>query len=191
MQYTGLFLGSFNPIHQGHLILAETFASLEAMQEVWLVVSPQNPFKTEEFFVDFDTRLIWVQKAIANNPRLKVSTVEKDLPLPSYTIHSLEILIQNHPERNFVLLLGEDQLSSFHRWYRYEDILNKVPLWVYPRHQSSAPLKPAFPFRLLEAPKIEISSSYIRELIRSGLSVRYLLPDAIWSECSKHPLWCV
>ena len=191
MKYTGLFLGSFNPVHQGHLILAETFASLEDMREVWLVVSPQNPFKSNEKLMDFDTRVQWAQEAIKDNPKLRVSSIEKELSLPSYTIHTLEALRESYPDRHFVLLLGEDQLAGFHGWYRYQEILSLVPLWVYPRHQTNSPQKQAeFPFRLLEAPKIEISSTYIRERIRSGLSVRYLLPEAIWISCSKHPFWC-
>lgn len=187
MKYTGLFLGSFNPIHQGHLILAETFASLEDMKEVWMVISPQNPFKVSEKLVDFETRARWVQEAIKDNPKLVISTIEKDLPLPSYTIHTLEALIKAYPERSFVLLMGEDQLSGFHHWYRYQEILERVPLWVYPRHQTASNTTSIeFPYRLLEAPKIEISSSYIRQRIRLGLSVRYFLPETIWITCSKH-----
>ena len=188
MKYTGLFLGSFNPVHQGHLILAETFASLEDMKEVWLVVSPQNPFKSNE--KDFETRVLWVQEAIKDNPKLKVNCIEKELSLPSYTIHTLEALMQSFPDRDFVLLLGEDQLAGFHRWHRHQEILAMVSVWVYPRHQTNTPVQVDFPYRLLEAPKIEISSTYIRERIRSGLSVRYLLPETIWISCSKHPFWC-
>ncbi len=190
MKYTGLFLGSFNPVHQGHLILAETFASLEDMMEVWLVVSPQNPFKSNEKLMDFETRVLWAQESIKDNPRLRVSSIEKDLSVPSYTIHTLEALIKSCPDRNFVLLVGEDQLAGFHRWHRYRDILACVPLWVYPRHNTNFSTPVEFPYRLLEAPKIEISSTYIRERIRSGLSVRYLLPEAIWISCSKHHFWC-
>ncbi|MFM8318712.1 MAG: nicotinate (nicotinamide) nucleotide adenylyltransferase [Bacteroidota bacterium] len=197
MKYTGLFLGSFNPVHQGHLILAETFASLEDMKEVWLVVSPQNPFKSNEKLMDFETRVQWAQEAIKDNPRLRVSSIEKELSVPSYTINTLEALRESYPDRHFVLLLGEDQLAGFHGWHRYQEILSLVPLWVYPRHHTNSPHQHTnsphqveFPFRLLEAPKIEISSTYIRERIRSGLSVRYLLPEAIWISCSKHPFWC-
>jgi len=197
MKYTGLFLGSFNPVHQGHLILAETFASLEDMKEVWLVVSPQNPFKSNEKIMDFETRVQWAQEAIKDNPKLRVSSIEKELSVPSYTIHTLEALRESYPERDFVLLLGEDQLAGFHAWHRYQEILSLVPLWVYPRHHTNSshqhtnsPHQVEFPFRLLDAPKIEISSTYIRERIRSGLSVRYLLPEAIWISCSKHPFWC-
>jgi len=190
MKYTGLFLGSFNPVHQGHLILAETFASLEDMKEVWLVVSPQNPFKSNEKLMDFETRVQWAQEAIKNNPKLRVSSIEKELSVPSYTIHTLKALRESNPERDFVLLLGEDQLAGFHGWHRYQEILSLVPLWVYPRHHANSPHQVEFPFRLLDAPKIEISSTYIRERIQSGLSVRYLLPETIWISCSKHPFWC-
>lgn len=190
MKYTGLFLGSFNPIHQGHLILAETFASLEDMKEVWLVVSPQNPFKSNEKLMDFESRFHWVQESIKDNPSLKASSIEKDLSIPSYTIHTLEALIQSNPERDFVLLLGEDQLAGFPLWHRYREILDMVPLWVYPRHCLNSDVPIEFPYRLLVAPKIEISSTYIRERIRAGLSVRYLLPEPIWKTCSKDPFWC-
>jgi len=162
-----------------------------------LVVSPQNPFKSNEKLMDFETRVQWAQEAIKDNPKLRVSSIEKELSLPSYTIHTLEVLKESYPERDFVLLLGEDQLAGFHGWHRYQEILSLVPLWVYPRHHTNSshqhtnsPLQVEFPFRLLDAPKIEISSTYIRERIRSGLSVRYLLPESIWISCSKHPFWC-
>ncbi|MFM7911158.1 MAG: nicotinate-nicotinamide nucleotide adenylyltransferase, partial [Bacteroidota bacterium] len=101
------------------------------MKEVWLVVSPQNPFKSNEKIMDFETRVQWAQEAIKDNPKLRVSSIEKELSVPSYTIHTLEALRESYPERDFVLLLGEDQLAGFHGWHRYQEILSLVPLWVY------------------------------------------------------------
>lgn len=186
---TGLFFGSFNPIHQGHLILAEFFASLSEMEEVWLVLSPQNPLKSGDHMLDFETRAGWIETCIQDNPRLKLCTVEKDFPLPSYTHRTLEHLGNLYPDRSFVLLLGEDQLIQFTRWKNYELILNSWPLWVYPRHfDGPSPEKPV-PHRLVDAPKIEISSTLIRRRLAQGLSIRYLVPDILWKTCANHPFW--
>ena len=117
---TGLFFGSFNPVHQGHLILAEYFASLPTMNEVWFVLSPQNPLKIGDSMLDFETRAEWIETCIQDNPRLKLCRVEKDFPLPSYTFRTLDHLDKQYPEREFVLLLGEDQLLTFQKWKDYQ-----------------------------------------------------------------------
>ncbi|MFM7497816.1 MAG: nicotinate (nicotinamide) nucleotide adenylyltransferase [Bacteroidota bacterium] len=188
-KHTGLFFGSFNPIHQGHLILAEFFASLPEMEEVWLVLSPQNPFKSDENMLDFDTRAAWIEACIQDNPRLKLCAVEKNFSLPSYTHRTLEYLHAQEPERSFVLLLGEDQLLHFTRWKNFDLILDSWPLWVYPRHFDGQFPENPVPHRLVNAPKIEISSTLIRNRLAQGLSVRYLVPDILWKTCANHPFW--
>jgi nicotinate-nucleotide adenylyltransferase len=186
---TGLFFGSFNPVHQGHLILAEYFASLPPMNEVWLVLSPQNPLKISDSMLDFETRAEWIETCIRDNPRLKLCTVEKDFPLPSYTFRTLDHLDKQYPERRFVLLLGEDQLLSFQKWKDYQVILDRWTIWVYPRHFEGTMPDSVIPHELVDAPKIEISSTVVRRRLTQGLSVRYLVPDAIWKTCVNHPFW--
>jgi nicotinate-nucleotide adenylyltransferase len=186
---TGLFFGSFNPVHQGHLILAEYFASLPPMNEVWLVLSPQNPLKISDSMLDFETRAEWIETCIRDNPRLKLCTVEKDFPLPSYTFRTLDHLDKQYPERRFVLLLGEDQLLNFQKWKDYQVILDRWTIWVYPRHFEGTMPDSVIPHELVDAPKIEISSTVVRRRLIQGLSVRYLVPDAIWKTCVNHPFW--
>lgn len=186
---TGLFFGSFNPVHQGHLILAEYFASLSPMKEVWFVLSPQNPLKISDSMLDFETRAEWIETSIQDNPRLKLCTVEKDFPLPSYTFRTLDHLDKQYPERQFVLLLGEDQLLTFQKWKDYQGILDRWTIWVYPRHFEGTMPDIVIPHELVDAPKIEISSTVVRRRLTQGLSVRYLVPDAIWKTCVNHPFW--
>ena len=186
---TGLFFGSFNPVHQGHLILAEYFASLSPMKEVWFVLSPQNPLKIGDSMLDFETRAEWIETCIQDNPRLKLCTVEKDFPLPSYTFRTLDHLDKQYPERQFVLLLGEDQLLTFQKWKDYQGILERWTIWVYPRHFEGTMPDIVIPHELVDAPKIEISSTVVRRRLTQGLSVRYLVPDAIWKTCVNHPFW--
>lgn len=185
----GLFFGSFNPVHQGHLILAEYFASLPSIVEVWFVLSPQNPLKIGDSMLDFETRAQWIETCIEDNPRLKLCTVERDFPLPSYTIRTLEHLSQQYPERPFILLLGEDQLLHFQKWKEYQKILERWKIWVYPRHFEGKMPDSVVPHKLVEAPKIEISSTMVRRRLAQGLSIRYLVPDIIWKTCVNHPFW--
>lgn len=185
----GLFFGSFNPVHQGHLILAEYFASLPSIVEVWFVLSPQNPLKIGDSMLDFETRAKWIETCIEDNPRLKLCTVERDFPLPSYTIRTLEHLSQQYPERPFILLLGEDQLLHFQKWKEYQKILERWKIWVYPRHFEGKMPDSVVPHKLVEAPKIEISSTMVRRRLAQGLSIRYLVPDIIWKTCVNHPFW--
>lgn len=187
--YIGLFFGSFNPVHQGHLILAEYFASLPSIVEVWFVLSPQNPLKIGDSMLDFETRAKWIETCIEDNPRLKLCTVERDFPLPSYTIRTLEHLSQQYPERPFILLLGEDQLLHFQKWKEYQKILERWKIWVYPRHFEGKMPDSVVPHKLVEAPKIEISSTMVRRRLAQGLSIRYLVPDIIWKTCVNHPFW--
>ena len=185
----GLFFGSFNPVHQGHLILAEYFASLPSIVEVWFVLSPQNPLKIGDSMLDFETRAKWIETCIEDNPRLKLCTVERDFPLPSYTFRTLEHLSQQYPERPFILPLGGAQLLHFQKWKEYQKILERWKIWVYPRHFEGKMPDSVVPHKLVEAPKIEISSTMVRRRLAQGLSIRYLVPDIIWKTCVNHPFW--
>jgi nicotinate-nucleotide adenylyltransferase len=180
MKKTGLFFGSFNPIHIGHLILAEYFATQTDLEEVWLVITPQNPLKKKDSLLDQYHRLDLVHRAIAHNPRLRASDVEFKLEKPSYTIHTLVHLREQHPDRQFTLIMGEDNLVSLPRWKNHEQLLQQFEIMVYPRvGQFPTELAGHKSVQLLNAPVIEISSSQIRQNIKHGLSIRYLVPDSI------------
>ncbi|MBO0950423.1 nicotinate (nicotinamide) nucleotide adenylyltransferase [Fibrella forsythiae] len=181
----GLFFGSFNPIHVGHLIVANTMATSADLEQVWFVVSPQNPFKkTKSLLHEFD-RLDMVERAIADNNRLKATDVEFSMPKPSYTIDTLDVLSQKFPQHTFKLIMGEDNLDQFANWKQYERILNNVGLYVYPRPARLGELASPSPFRehpnvrLIAAPLLDISATYIRDAIRLNRSIRYMVPDVV------------
>lgn len=177
----GLFFGSFNPIHVGHLILANFFVENTDLEEVWFVISPQNPFKVKQNLLDEKMRLYMVNLAIEDNPKLKASNIEFHLEKPSYTIHTLEALREKYPSYNFTLLMGSDNLQHFHKWKNYESILNDYSIYVYQRpNYEEAKLGNHPRIQVFEAPLMQISSSYIRNQIKAKKSVEYLLPKAVF-----------
>ena len=179
----GLLFGSFNPVHIGHLILAEYFATRTDLAEVWLVVSPHSPFKEAAGLRPDAERLRLVQLAIAGNPRLRAEAIEFRLPRPSYTIATLDALRQQHPEKDFVLLMGADNLSGLPRWQEAARLLAEIDLYVYPRPGVLLPDLATFPrARVVGAPLLDISATYIRESLRQGNSIRYLVPAAVEAE---------
>jgi nicotinate-nucleotide adenylyltransferase len=176
----GLFFGSFNPIHTGHMIIAGVMSETTDLKKVWFVVSPQNPFKTSSSLLHEFDRHDMVQAAIADNYKLEVSDVEFHLPRPSYTIDTLTYLSEKHPGKEFVLILGEDNLDGFVRWKNHERILEYYGLYVYPRPQSKpSPLIHHPRVTMVQAPLVDISATFIRECVRQGRSVRYLVPDPV------------
>ena len=192
MKQIGLFFGSFNPVHQGHLILANYLVEETALEEVWFVITPQSPFKQKQRLLDNHHRLALVEEAIEGYPKLKVSTVEFGLPAPQYTALTIAHLMEKHPEASFSLIVGQDHLKSFHKWYNYQALLEGHQIYVYPRMPEEAlaaskPLKQPKPeilnhsnLILVPAPVVEISSSYIRKALKAGKNIRPLLPPAIW-----------
>lgn len=176
----GLFFGSFNPIHVGHLIIANTMATTTDLEQVWFVVSPQNPFKkTKSLLHEFD-RLDMVERAIADNSRLKVTDIEFSMPRPSYTIDTLRKLQEKFPQHTFTLIMGEDNLEQFANWKAHEEILNGFGLYVYPRPNSPITTFRDHPnVRLVQAPLLDISATFIRESIRANRSIRYMVPDIV------------
>jgi nicotinate-nucleotide adenylyltransferase len=179
----GLLFGSFNPVHIGHLILAEHFATRTNLAEVWLVVSPQNPFKAAADLLPEAQRLHWVGLAIAGNPRLRAENIEFELPRPSYTIATLDALQARHPDTEFVLLMGTDNVPSLPRWQEASRLLAEFDIYVYPRPGASLPDMAAFPrVQVLAAPLLDISATYIRQSVRQRQSIRYLVPAAIEAE---------
>ena len=192
MKQIGLFFGSFNPVHQGHLILANYLVEETALEEVWFVITPQSPFKQKQRLLDNHNRLALVEEAIEGYPKLKVSTVEFGLPAPQYTALTIAHLMEKHPEASFSLIVGQDHLKSFHKWYNYQALLEGHQIYVYPRMPEEAlaaskPLKQPKPeilnhsnLILVPAPVVEISSSYIRKALKAGKNIRPLLPPAVW-----------
>lgn len=181
----GLFFGSFNPIHIGHLIVANSLVSNTDLEQVWFVVSPQNPFKKVKSLLHEFDRLDMVERAIADDNRLKATDVEFSMPKPSYTIDTLDLLSQKFPQHTFRLLMGEDNLEQFANWKQHERILTEFGLCVYPRPARPGELAKLSPFRqhpnvqLITAPLLDISATYIREAIRANRSIRYMVPDVV------------
>jgi len=185
-RHIGLLFGSFNPVHVGHLILAEHFATRTDLAEVWLVVSPQNPFKVAADLLPDTQRLRWVELAIAGNPRLRAERIEFDLPRPSYTIATLDALRARYPGTDFVLLMGADNVPGLPRWQQAERLLAETDIYVYPRPGTTLPDLAAFPrVRVLPAPLLDISATYIRESLRRGQSIRYLVPAIVEAELAS------
>ncbi len=177
----GLFFGSFNPVHIGHLIIANFMATQTDLDKVWLVVSPQNPLKPKKTLArDYD-RLHLVQLGIGDNSLLEASNIEFKLPKPSYTVDTLAFLREKYPEREFALIMGGDNLASLHLWKNYEFLLANYDIYVYKRPGAELGDRANHPrVRICEAPMLDISATYIRECLRTGKSVRYLVPDAVF-----------
>ncbi|MBW6491184.1 MAG: nicotinate-nucleotide adenylyltransferase [Lentimicrobium sp.] len=177
---TGLFFGSFNPIHNGHLCIAEYMIEFGGLQDVWFVVSPHNPLKDKSTLLSDQYRLDMVEAAIRGDERFRVSDIEFRMPRPSYTIDTLTRFSEQYPDRNFVLIAGTDVLPSFHKWKNYEQLLEHYQLIIYPRHgEDDHPLLKHPSISLIQAPRIEISASFIREAIKNNKTIRFFLPEAV------------
>jgi nicotinate-nucleotide adenylyltransferase len=176
----GLFFGSFNPIHTGHLIIANIMAENTDLKKVWFVVSPQNPFKPARGLLHEFDRFDMVKAAIADNYKLEASDAEFHLPKPSYTIHTLTYLKEKHPDREFKVIIGEDNLAGFIKWKNYEQILEQHGLYVYKRPDSQpSELADHAHVKFVDAPMLDISATYIRQCIREKKSIRYLVPEPV------------
>ncbi|KPM31969.1 Putative nicotinate-nucleotide adenylyltransferase [Croceitalea dokdonensis DOKDO 023] len=185
MKKVGLYFGTFNPIHVGHLAIANHMVEFSDLDEVWLVITPQSPFKQKKSLLDNHHRYQMVFEATADYPRLKPSKIEFNLPQPNYTINTLVHLEEQYPKGfAFSLLMGEDNLKSFHKWKNYGVILERYDMYVYPRiskgtveHQFQGHLK----IHKVNAPIMEISSTFIRKQHALGKNVRPLLPAPVWN----------
>lgn len=179
-QKIGLFFGSFNPIHIGHLVIANVMAENTDLARVWFIVSPQNPFKPSKGLLHEFDRYDMVKAAIADHYKLEASDVEFHLPKPSYTIFTLTKLTELYPEKKFKVILGEDNLLNFTKWKNYEQILEHYGLYVYPRpHVTNSELKRHPNVKMVDAPLLDVSATYIRECIKNNKSIRYLVPEAV------------
>jgi len=180
----GLYFGTFNPIHVGHLIIANHMAEYTDLDEIWLVVSPQNPFKQKATLLADYHRYRMVEMATENYSKIKPSKIEFNLPKPSFTINTLTYLSEAYPQHQFNLIMGADNLNSFNKWKNYEFILENYQLYVYPRLISTPENKrlaqhPSVHF--ISAPVIEISATQIRQAIADQREVKPLLPYKVWS----------
>lgn len=173
----GLYFGSFNPIHVGHLIIANHMAYQTDLDKVWFVLSPQNPLKPSHGLLNEYHRLHLIEKAIGHETRLLASNVEFSLPRPSYTIHTLTYLSEKYPLQEFVVIMGSDSFQNIKRWKNYEQILAHYPIYIYQRPGFEVQAPPGARIQVLDAPLLNVSSSHIRNLIQSGKSARFLVPD--------------
>ncbi|MEX2484870.1 MAG: nicotinate (nicotinamide) nucleotide adenylyltransferase [Brumimicrobium sp.] len=190
----GLFFGTFNPIHTGHLIISNYMADYTDLDQVWLVVSPQNPLKKKKTLLEDYHRLAIVKVAIDDNIKLRASDIEFKLPRPSYTSNTLAYIKEEFPQHQFNLIMGEDNLRTFHKWKNFENILENHKLYVYPRvltiqEEEEVEQIGYLPDNKLnehenivlcdDAPIMKVSSSFIRQAIKDGKDVRYLLTDPV------------
>lgn len=190
-QQVGLFFGSFNPIHNAHLIIADYILDNTSLNKIWFVVSPQNPFKNPNNLLNDKIRLHLVEMAIKGNKNFLASDVEFGLEKPSFTINTLNYLKSKHKEIEFALIIGEDNLEAFHKWKNYQEILNNHKIYVYPRPFVKLENKLEHKNIInVEAPQIEISSTQIRTNIQTKKSIRYLLPDKVIREIQKNKYYC-
>ena len=178
---TGLFFGSFNPIHIGHLIIANWFVEYTDLDKVWFVVSPQNPFKEKKSLLADNHRLALVRNAIEDDIRFWVTDIEFKMPQPSYTIDTLTYLEEKYPDKEFVLLAGSDQLPNFDKWKNSDVILELYQMYVYARPGFKAGKYENHPsVKIFNTPLMEISSTFIRKSIKEGKDMRYMLPLKVY-----------
>lgn len=179
----GLFFGTFNPIHVGHLTIAHYMAEFSDLEEVWLVVTPHNPHKKKKTLLDDIHRLSMVRIAVEDYPNLKASNIEFDLPQPNYTVNTLAHLEEKYPDHHFCLIMGEDNLKSFPKWKNYEAILKLHEIYIYPRISGGEvpdQLKDHPKIHRIDAPIMELSSTFIRKAIHEGKNIRPMLPCEVW-----------
>ncbi|MFH0843504.1 MAG: nicotinate (nicotinamide) nucleotide adenylyltransferase [Bacteroidota bacterium] len=183
----GLYFGSFNPIHIGHIAIAGYMLEFAGLEEIWFVVSPHNPLKKKETLLDNYQRLHMVNLATGGNDRLKASDIEFRLPVPSYTIDTLAYLEEKNPRYRFSLVMGEDNLYTLHKWKNAAELATKCPIIVYPRPHTRKPSSPVLDqilasadISVVKAPFMDISGTFIRDGIRKGKDMSYFLPAPVW-----------
>lgn len=191
LKKTGVFSGSFNPIHIGHLALANYIAEFTDLDEILFVVSPHNPLKNADDLLSDDVRLEMTRLAIKNYAKFSLSDIEFGMPKPSYTIDTLNKLSDENPDTDFTLIMGADSWNDIHKWKNYEELLSKYQLLVYPRTGFQIVIADQFKQNVHEirAPLIEISSTFIRNMIATGKEVRAFLPDVVYNYIKQHEIY--
>jgi len=186
----GLFFGSFNPVHIGHLIIANHILNNTDLEKLWMVVSPHNPFKKKSSLANNHDRLHLMNLAIGDNPNISASDIEFNLPQPSYTIDTLMYLKEKHPNHTFCLIMGGDNLKSLHKWKNYEKILENYQIYVYQRPAyDPGDLKDHVSITIVDAPLLEISSSFVRNCIAENKSIQYLVPESVYLYLDESPIY--
>ena len=175
----GLYFGSFNPVHNGHLIIAKHVINNTDLKQVWMVISPQNPLKKSNSLLNKYDRLNMVQSALEGETKIKASTIEFNLPTPSFTIDTLAYLKEKHKQHQFSIIMGSDSFTNIKNWKNYEMIIKNYEIYIYQRSGYPIQNTEESIVNKLEAPLIEISSSAIRKIIKDGKSIRYLVPDVV------------
>ncbi len=181
----GLYFGSFNPIHIGHLIIAGYISNYGNVDQVWFVLSPQNPLKPATLLNEYHRQHLLLS-AIENENRLKCSTIEFHLPRPSYTIDTLTHLKEKHPDHSFSIIMGSDSFQNIRKWKNYELLIKEYPILVYKRPAFEINNKFNANVTVLDAPLLEISSTTIREMIKNGKSIKFLVPDIVKEEIDRN-----
>lgn len=187
MKKVGIYSGSFNPIHHGHVMLANYLVEFSDLDELWFVVTPQNPLKKKEDLLDDAERLKMVQLAVGDDPRFHVSDIEMHLPTPSYTINTLTALSEQHPDCEFVFICGMDSLQNLKNWREYQKILDNYELLVFPREGYDGGELANYPsVSILKTPILEISSTFIRQSIKEGRDMRHFVPEKAFQYMQEH-----
>jgi len=183
----GLYFGSFNPVHHGHLIIANHILQNTDLEQLWFVISPQNPLKPSVALLNEYHRLFLVQVAIEGESRLRASDIEFKLPKPSYTVNTLAYLNEKYPNYQFAIIMGSDSFQNIKNWKNYQHLLENYPVYVYTRPgHIPARKEAAANIYYLNAPMLEISATHIRNTVRSGKSIRYLVPDKVMEEIERN-----
>ncbi|MCX6319118.1 MAG: nicotinate (nicotinamide) nucleotide adenylyltransferase [Bacteroidetes bacterium] len=181
----GLYFGSFNPVHVGHLIIANHILNETDIQKIWFVVSPQNPFKTSTGLLNEYHRLHLVKLAIGDDLRIKASDIEFNLPKPSYTTTTLAYLKEKYPEHEFSIIMGSDSFQNLHKWKNYELIIRDYEIYVYIREGFEAVNHVQAKMHIVQAPLLQLSATQIRNTIKEGKSIRYMVTEAVREEIEK------
>lgn len=190
MKRVGLFFGSFNPVHIGHLVIANYMANFTELEEVWFVVSPQNPFKEKKSLGNMYDRLEMVNLAIENSDKLRASDIEFHLPQPSYTIDTLTHLSERYPNHQFVLIMGEDNLAGLHKWKNADILLRDYKIAVYPRPgYDGGKLKKHPSVTVTDTPLMELSSTFVRKAIKERKNIQFFTPEKVLDFIDKKGLY--